>query len=286
MDAESLSRLLNEVREGKLEVNEAVKRLRDLPFEDIGDAKVDHHRVLRTGMPEAVFAQGKTPQQVVDAFTALSGKGSVAMATRADQAAFEAVKAVHPDAIYYERARIIALRDHSQASRPGLTATARQKSGNDAAENTRDVETTPSGYVAIATGGTADLPVAEEAAVTIELLGHRVERVFDVGVAGIHRLLAHRQVIYDASVVIVVAGMDGELASVVSGLVSCPLVAVPTSVGYGANFGGLAPLLTMLNSCAPGVAVVNIDNGFGAAAFAHLVLLTNYELRITNYELG
>jgi NCAIR mutase (PurE)-related protein len=251
MDAESLRHLLSEVREGRLEVNEAVERLRDLPFEDIGDAKVDHHRLLRTGMPEAVFAQGKTPQQVADAFTALSAKGSVTMATRADQAAFEAVRAAHPDAIYYERARIIALR------------VPRQEEG---------AQTSTPGYVAIATGGTADLPVAEEAAVTLELLGHRVERLFDVGVAGIHRLLAHRQVVYGASVVIVVAGMDGALASVVSGLVSCPLVAVPTSVGYGANFGGLAPLLTMLNSCAPGVAVVNIDNGFGAAAFAHLVL--------------
>jgi NCAIR mutase (PurE)-related protein len=248
MDAESLRRLLSEVREGRLEVSEAMERLRDLPFEDLGDTKIDHHRALRTGLPEAVFSQGKTPLQVAEAFTALAGKGSLTIATRADLAAFEAVRAARPDAIYHERARIISL------------------------GGAPDEQDPQAGYVAIATGGTADLPVAEEAAVTLELLGHRVERLFDVGVAGIHRLLAHRQTLYGASVVIVVAGMEGALASVVSGLVSAPLVAVPTSVGYGANFQGLAPLLTMLNSCAPGVAVVNIDNGFGAAAFAHLVL--------------
>jgi len=249
MDAESLRRLLSEVREGRLEVSDAVERLRDLPFEDLGDTKIDHHRALRTGMPEAIFSQGKTPQQVVEAFTALASRGSLTMATRADMTTFEAVRAIHPDAVYHERARIIAL------------------------GGTKGEESRRAGYVAIATGGTADLPVAEEAAVTLELLGHNVERLFDVGVAGIHRLLAHRQVLYGASVVIVVAGMEGALASVVSGLVSAPLVAVPTSVGYGANFEGLAPLLAMLNSCAPGVAVVNIDNGFGAAAFAHLVMV-------------
>ncbi|MEO8286179.1 MAG: nickel pincer cofactor biosynthesis protein LarB [Chloroflexota bacterium] len=246
MDAESLRTLLTDVREGRLDVGTALDRLRDLPFEDIGDAKIDHHRTLRTGMPEVIFAQGKTAQQVVDAFSALAARGPVVMATRADRQAYEAVRAVQPEAIYYERARIIAL-------------------GSMAASG--------DGYVAVATGGTADLPVAEEACVTLELLGHRVERLFDVGVAGIHRLLAQRQALSAAAVVIVVAGMEGALASVVSGLVACPLVAVPTSVGYGANFDGLAPLLSMLNSCAPGVAVVNIDNGFGAAAFAHLVLL-------------
>jgi pyridinium-3,5-biscarboxylic acid mononucleotide synthase len=246
MDAESLRRLLADVKDGSIGVDDAVDRLRDLPFEDIGEAKIDHHRMLRTSMPEAIFAQGKTPQQVTGAFCALAGRSPLVIATRADRATYEAVRAVQPGAVFFERARIIAL-----GSMP-------------ASEH---------GYVAIATGGTADLPVAEEAAVTLELLGHRVERLVDVGVAGIHRLLMHKQTLFDASVVIVVAGMEGALASVVSGLVSCPLVAVPTSVGYGANFGGLAPLLAMLNSCAPGVAVVNIDNGFGAAAFAHLVLL-------------
>lgn len=246
MDAESLRILLARVRDGRVGVDEALEQLRDLPFEDIGDAKLDHHRTLRTGLPEAVFAQGKTPRQVAETFSTLASRSPMAMATRADRAAYDAVLELQPDAIYHERARIIA-----RGSMP--------PTGN--------------GYVAVATGGTADLPVAEEAAVTLELLGHRVERLFDVGVAGIHRLLAHRQALVDASVVVVVAGMEGALASVVSGLVSCPLVAVPTSVGYGANFGGLAALLSMLNSCAPGVAVVNIDNGFGAAAFAHLVLL-------------
>jgi NCAIR mutase (PurE)-related protein len=254
MNAESLRRLLSEVREGRLEVSDAVERLRDLPFEDLGDTKIDHHRALRTGMPEAIFSQGKTPQQVAEAFAALAGKGSLTIATRAGREVFEAVRAAHPEAVYHERARIISLGSAWSEESPAH--------GQDA----------PCPYVAIATGGTADLPVAEEAAVTLELLGHRVERLFDVGVAGIHRLLAHRQVLYGAAVVIVVAGMEGALASVVSGLVSAPLVAVPTSVGYGANFGGLAPLLAMLNSCAPGVAVVNIDNGFGAAAFAHLVV--------------
>ncbi|MDQ6694154.1 MAG: nickel pincer cofactor biosynthesis protein LarB [Chloroflexota bacterium] len=249
MDAESLSRLLTAVKDGRLEVKDAVERLRDLPFEDIGDAKIDHHRALRTGLPEVVFAQSKTPRQVADAFSALVGKSPLVMATRADSTAFEAVAALQPDAIYFERARIIAM---------GRLTALDAFAGNE--------------YVVVATGGTADLPVAEEAAITLELLGHSVKRLYDVGVAGIHRLLAHRQTLFDASLVVAVAGMEGALASVVAGLVSCPLVAVPTSVGYGANFGGLAPLLTMLNSCAPGVAVVNIDNGFGAAAFAHLVL--------------
>src|SRR4051794_15871196 len=219
-----------------------------MPFEEIGDARIDHHRALRTAMPEVIFAQGKTPTQVADAFTALAAHSPLVMATRADRAAYEAVRAAQPEATYHERARIIAMGGLQPS--PGAR-----------------------GYIAVATGGTSDLPVAEEAAITLELLGHRVERLVDVGVAGIHRLLARRQVLFDASVVIVVAGMEGALASVVGGLVSCPVVAVPTSVGYGAHFGGLAPLLGMLNSCAPGVAVVNIDNGFGAAAFAHLVLL-------------
>ncbi len=246
MDADTIRRLLAEVRDGSVEVDDALARLRDLPFEDIGDAKIDHHRALRTGLPEAIFSQGKTPRQVADAFSALAAKGRLVLATRAGEAHYMAVREVQPDAIYYEQARIIALGGLPQ----------------------RD-----SGYVALASGGTADMPVAEEAAITLELLGHRVERLYDVGVAGIHRLLARRQVLFDASFVIAVAGMEGALASVLGGLVRCPLVAVPTSVGYGAHFGGLTPLLAMLNSCAPGVAVVNIDNGFGAAAFAHLVLV-------------
>lgn len=246
MDIERLRHLLAGVQSGAVDVAEALERLRELPFEDVSDARLDHHRELRTGMPEVVFAQGKTADQVAEIMVSLAARSPVAMATRADPATYQAVHVRLPAARYFDRARIIAI------GQPPLRNESR--------------------YIVIASAGTSDLPVAEEAAVTAELLGHRVERAYDVGVAGLHRLLDYRQLLFKAALVIVVAGMEGALASVVGGLVSCPVVAVPTSVGYGASFGGLAALLSMLNSCAPGVAVVNIDNGFGAAAFAHLTL--------------
>lgn len=247
MGSENLRRLLMEVQAGRIDIEAALQRLRDLPYENIGAARLDHHRELRTGLPEVVFGQGKTPPQVAEIMSRLARHTPVALTTRADPSMYAAVHQLVPDAVYFEQARIIAL---GQPSPP----------------------TPGAGYIAIVTGGTADMPVAEEAAVTAEMLGHYVERIYDVGVAGIHRVLDQRQKLYEAAVVIVIAGMEGALASVVGGLVACPVVAVPTSVGYGASFGGLAALLSMLNSCAPGIAVVNIDNGFGAAAFAHLIL--------------
>lgn len=247
MQPSRLRDLLRAVRDGDLDVDVALDRLRDLPFEDTGDARLDHHRTLRTGLPEVVFGQGKTPEQIADIMERLAAHSPVALTTRATADAYAVVRERLPAAVYDPRARIIAL-------------------------GTPPIPAPDAPYLVVATGGTSDIPVAEEAAITAEWLGHRVERLYDVGVAGVHRLLAQRHVLFDAALVIVVAGMEGALASVVGGLVACPVVAVPTSVGYGAHFDGLAPLLSMLNSCAPGVAVVNIDNGFGAAAFAHLVL--------------
>ncbi len=246
MDTDKLSTLLRAVQSGTVTVAEAADRLRDLPFEDLGDTLLDHHRTLRTGMPEVVFAAGKTPQQVVTIMTSLAQHALVAIATRVDAAMYAAVRAELSGAVYFERARLLAI----------------------GRVDPRDT----THYLVVASAGTSDQPVAEEAAVTSELLGHRVERLYDVGVAGLHRLLAQREILFGATAVIVVAGMDGALASVVGGLVAVPVLAVPTSVGYGMSLGGIAALLTMLNSCSPGVAVMNIDNGFGAAAFAHLVL--------------
>lgn len=248
MNDAALLELLSAVRCGSVSTEEALQKLRSLPFEDVGFAHIDHHRQLRRGFPEVVFAQGKTPEQTALIMERLSEGGSVALATRASLAHFEAVRERIPQARYYDPARIIA------------TGEAPEPSGDR--------------YIAVVSAGTSDSPVAEEAAVTAQYLGSRVERVYDVGVAGIHRLLAHLELIAGASVVIVVAGMEGALASVVGGLVSAPVVAVPTSVGYGTSLGGLAPLFTMLNSCASGVAVVNIDNGFGAAYFASSIMRT------------
>ena len=244
MNQKSLEEMLLAVREGALDVDEALKRLRLLPYEDIGIAKLDHHRQLRTGIAEVVFCQGKTPEQVAAIFTHLAAQSDGVMGTRAGDDAYQAVKAVLPGAVYHQEARIILYGPEQPARLP---------------------------LVAVVSAGTADLPVVEEAAVTLGVLGHPVERIHDVGVAGIHRLLDRLPLLEKARALIVVAGMEGALPSVVAGLVSRPVIAVPTSVGYGAHFMGLAPLLTMLNSCASGVAVVNIDNGFGAARFAHMV---------------
>jgi NCAIR mutase (PurE)-related protein len=246
MDTARLERLLREVRSGTASVESAMDALRDFPYEDMGFARLDTHRALRTGYPEVVFCQGKTVEQCVAIARRLAETADRILLTRASPDVAAAVRAALPQAAYHEMARCI------------VVGALPQTGAGD-------------GYVAVASAGTADMPVAEEAAVTLETLGSRVVRIYDVGVAGLHRLLDKREVLAKARAVVVCAGMEGALASVVGGLVACPVVAVPTSVGYGASFGGLAALLTMLNSCATGVAVVNIDNGFGAGYFAHLV---------------
>ena len=245
MNPEAIRKLLQQVRAGKLSPDDAVQRLRHLPFEDLGFAKVDHHRALRVGMPEVVFSERKTPAQVAAIFERLAEHGNNVLATRATEAQFSAVKKVSPAAKFVVEARAIVLR--------------------------RDRKRYGKGPISVVSAGTSDIPVAEEAVVTAELMGNQVQRLYDVGVAGIHRLLAHRKSISNARVVIVCAGMEGALPSVVGGLVGVPVIAVPTSVGYGAAFQGLAALLGMMNSCASNVSVVNIDNGFGAGYVASLI---------------
>lgn len=245
MNSESLRKLLEEVRSRKISPDDAVDRLRHLPFEDLGFAKVDHHRPLRVGWPEVVFSEGKTPSQVAAIFKKLAEHGKNVLATRATKEQFSAVKKIVSAAKYKIDARAIVL--HRDGKRYGK------------------------GLISVVSAGTSDIPVAEEAVVTAELMGNQVERVYDVGVAGIHRLLANRKSISQARVVIVCAGMEGALPSVVGGLVGVPVIAVPTSVGYGAAFEGLAALLGMMNSCASNVTVVNIDNGFGAGYVASLI---------------
>ena len=243
MDAEALRNLLESVRDGGVTVNGAMESLRDLPYQDLGYARLDHHRPLRTGWPEVVLAEGKTKEQVAGIVAAMCGRGQPVLVTRASPEVYDTVTGEVPTARYNALARCIVVAD------AGAKAPA-------------DVG------LLIVTGGTADLPVAEEAALTAELMGCKAGRVNDVGVAGLHRLLAQRDRLQAARVIIAVAGMEAALASVVSGLVSAPVIAVPTSVGYGASFGGLAAMLGMLNACAPGVGVVNIDNGFGAGYLA------------------
>ena len=243
MNIERLKSLLSDVGAGRVAPEEALERLRALPFTDLGFAKVDHHRPLRTGHSEVIFAEGKTPEQVkAIAWELLEGGEEMVLATRVSPESAKALESLGVPLDYYELARMAVLNRQAPASQDGGF-----------------------GCVAVATAGTADLPVAEEASFTLEALGNRVERVYDVGVAGLPRLLETWPVLRQARVIVAVAGMEGALPSVVGGLVDCPLIAVPTSVGYGANFGGLAALLAMLNSCAPGVSVVNVDNGFGAA---------------------
>lgn len=251
MEAESLRKLLESVRDGGVSVDNALSALRSLPFEDLGFAKVDHHRALRNGFPEVIYCPGKTTPQIVQIAERLAAHSRKVLASRATPEVAEAVVAALPLAVYHETARMIVIPgDFSEVEPP----------------KTR-------GTVLVVSAGTADLPVAEEAVVTAEAMGSPVERLYDVGVAGIHRLLGNQDRLFEANVLVVVAGMEGALASVVGGLVARPVVAVPTSVGYGASFNGLAPLLTMLNSCATGVGVVNIDNGFGAGFLAHLINL-------------
>ncbi len=248
MDAAGLRRLLERVRDGGASVGEAAAALSDLPYQDLGYARLDHHRPLRTGWPEVVLGEGKTPEQVAGIVSAMAGRGHPVLATRAAAAAWDAVSAAVPGAVYHPLARCIVV-----PAEPGVS----------------DAEPPPlADGVLVVTGGTADLPVAEEAAVTAGLMGCRVARLNDVGVAGLHRLLGQLDTLRRARVIVVAAGMEAALASVVAGLVSAPVIAVPTSVGYGASFGGVAALLGMLNACAPGVSVVNIDNGFGAGYLA------------------
>lgn len=245
MNAESIRKLFQQVRAGKLSPDEAVSRLRHLPFEDLGFAKVDHHRALRAGMPEVIFGQKKTPAQLAQIFSRLARHGGNILATHASPEQFAAVKKKVRKAEYRELARTIALQ--------------------------RDSTKYGKGTIAVISAGTSDIPVAEEAVVTAELMGNEVERLYDVGVAGIHRLLANQGTLARARVVIVCAGMEGALPSVVGGLIGAPVIAVPTSVGYGAAFQGVAALLGMMNSCASNVSVVNIDNGFGAGYVASLI---------------
>lgn len=245
MDPESIRKLLEDVKNGSTSVDSALSELKLLPFEDLGFAKVDHHRKLRTGYPEVIYCQGKTVEQIKSITARLMEKDNNIMATRAGRDVYEGILELTPDAVYYEAARIVVVKKRE----PLLSEK----------------------VIAVVTAGTSDIPVAEEAAVTAETMGNRVNRIYDVGVAGIHRLLAKAEELTQANVLIVVAGMEGALASVVGGLVDKPVIAVPTSIGYGSNFGGLSALLTMLNSCASGIGVVNIDNGFGAGYLASVI---------------
>lgn len=249
MNRSQVREVLEKVRSGALNVDKALEHLRILPFEEMGFATIDHHREIRTGFPEVIFCQGKTVEQVVAIAEKITSAGSDLLATRASREMYEAVRERIPETEYNELAKTISLFK----------------------KTTLPDEAEKRGTILVMSAGTSDVPVAEEAAVTAQALGNRVERIFDVGVAGIHRLFAHREKIEAANVIIVVAGMEGALASVVGGLVDKPVVAVPTSVGYGASFHGLTALLGMLNSCAAGVTVVNIDNGFGAGYAASLM---------------
>jgi NCAIR mutase (PurE)-related protein len=241
-----LKRLLSDVARGSVPVDEAFERLRAWPYENVGVARVDHHRAVRQGVPEVVFGEGKTAEQIVAIARSMRRAGSGVLITRIDGTKLAAVRRKLRGAVAHESARCIVVRD----GEPRIVG---------------------KGTVLVVTAGTSDIPVAEEAAVTAEFLGNRVDRLFDVGVAGIHRLLVKQEKIRAARVLVVVAGMEGALASVVGGLTGKPVIAVPTSVGYGASFGGIAALLGMLNSCSPTVAVVNIDNGFGAGVLASVI---------------
>ncbi len=245
MNTEKLTLLLGQVKDGKVSIEEALHTLRHLPFESLDYAHLDHHRQLRCGLPEVIYCPGKTTAQIVEIFDRLAQRGHNVLATRTDRETYEQVAQHYPEARFEELARAISLKQEAVCPSPG--------------------------HIAVVSAGTGDIPVAEEARVTAEILNQQVITIYDVGVAGIHRLLNYQTQLQSANVVIVVAGMEGALASVVGGLVAVPVIAVPTSIGYGASFGGLAALLAMLNSCAAGVSVVNIDNGFSAGCIAALI---------------
>ena len=245
MNVKEVEKLLKEVKNGQKSVSEALDVLKNFPYTDLGFARLDHHREIRTGYPEIIFCQGKSVEQVKEIVRVMAERESNVIGTRANQEMYEAVKSVTPEAVYYPIARIISV----QKKKPPV----------------------PETRIAIITAGTSDMPVAEEAAITAELLGNTVSRIYDAGVAGIHRLVDKLPEIRSCRVIIVIAGMEGALASVVGGLVDKPVIAVPTSVGYGASFGGISALLAMLTSCSTGVTVVNIDNGFGAGFSASMI---------------
>jgi NCAIR mutase (PurE)-related protein len=246
MNIRKLEHLLKRVKSGETAVEEAMAQLKSLPFEDLGFARIDHHRALRKGFPEVIWGQGKTTSQILSIMRQLKSKGHPILVTRLDEEKARAVRRLFRKSQYYPRSKVLTLSDHP-------------------------VEIIGKGTILVITAGTTDIPVAEEAGVTAQLMGNRVETLYDVGVAGIHRLLSERERLEAARVLIVVAGMEGALPSVVGGLVNRPVIAVPTSIGYGTSFGGVTALLAMLNSCASGVAVVNIDNGFGAGYMASLI---------------
>ena len=245
MDKEKIKKILEEVASQKLGAEDAFEKLKSLPFEDLGFAKIDNHRAIRKGFPEVIFCQGKTVEQVKNIVEKMIDRNSVILATRAEKNIYYGIKEVTDKAEYFPDARIVLIGEKPNPSKTGT--------------------------IMVLSAGTADIPVAEEAAITAEVMGNKVERIYDAGVAGIHRLLNHADKIRKARVLIVVAGMEGALPSVVGGLVDKPIIAVPTSIGYGASFNGLSALLTMLNSCVPGIAVVNIDNGFGAGYMANTI---------------
>ena len=245
MDQAHLKTLLEEVRTGAVSIDDAISRMKHMPFEDLGFAKVDHHRALRHGMPEVIFGQGKQPEHLLAIATHLLDRTPNLLATRCDRAAADLVQASFPDAEYHPMSRVLRV--------------------------WRDRTVHGKGTIAVVCAGTSDIPVAEEAHLTAEIMGNEVDVIQDIGVAGIHRLMANRERLSAARVAVVCAGMEGALPSVVGGMVGCPVIAVPTSIGYGASFHGLAALLGMLNSCASNVTVVNIDNGFGAGYVASLI---------------
>jgi len=245
MNIKEVEKLLKEVKTGQTSIEEALDILKNFPYTDLGFARIDHHREMRTGYPEIIYCAGKSIDQITEIFRVMSERENNVIGTRANNEMYEAVRSILPDAVFYPIARIISL----QKKKPSE----------------------PESLIAVITAGTSDMPVAEEAAITAELLGNKVLRIYDAGVAGIHRLVDKLPEIRTCRVVIVIAGMEGALASVVGGLVDKPIIAVPTSVGYGANFGGISALLAMLTSCSTGVTVVNIDNGFGAGFSASMI---------------
>ncbi|WP_099189884.1 nickel pincer cofactor biosynthesis protein LarB [Tepidibacter mesophilus] len=246
MDINNLKNLLLDIKEGNVDVDTALEDLKTLPFEDLGYAKVDHHRSIRNGYPEVIYCEGKTDEHIIGIVEKMYEKKSNILGTRAKKETYEKLKEIYPNCEYEELGRIIKIQN-------------------------KPIENIGKGTIVVVTGGTSDIPVADEAYHTAKFLGNDVERLYDVGVAGIHRLLNNRDVLMNARVIIAVAGMEGALPSVIGGLVDVPVIAVPTSVGYGANFNGLSALLTMLNSCASGISVVNIDNGFGAGYLSSMI---------------
>ena len=241
-----LKKILEDVKNNNLDIDDALKKLKDLPYEDLGYAHIDHHRNLRNGFPEVIYCKGKSDEHILGIIERMNKKSTNILGTRCRKETFDKIAKIYPNAEYEEVSQILKIKNE-------------------------EIKEQGKGKILIITGGTSDIPVADEAYYTAKFFGNEVERIYDVGVAGIHRLLSHRNIIEEARVIVAVAGMEGALASVVGGLVDVPVIAVPTSVGYGANFDGLAPLLAMLNSCASGISVVNIDNGFGAGYLASTI---------------